>query len=58
MRHESVETTLRYYVGRDADATADALYAAFETSNSHKTGNIDADSNSESAKEKSQTLVS
>jgi Phage integrase family len=28
MRHESVETTMRYYVGRDADATADALWKA------------------------------
>lgn len=34
MRHESIETTMRYYVGRDADATADALWAAVDvTSN-------------------------
>ena len=43
MRHESVETTMRYYVGKDADAVSDALYAAMEkvTSNlkSNKTGN-------------------
>ena len=29
MRHESIETTLRYYVGRDAQTTADALWAAY-----------------------------
>ncbi|HEY3395397.1 MAG TPA: site-specific integrase, partial [Lacipirellulaceae bacterium] len=28
MRHESIETTMRYYVGRDADAMADALWEA------------------------------
>jgi integrase len=28
MRHESIETTLRYYVGRDAEATADVLWEA------------------------------
>ena len=30
MRHESIETTLRYYVGNDAQRTADAAWAAFE----------------------------
>jgi integrase len=30
MRHESKETTLRYYVGRNAETTADALWAAYE----------------------------
>ncbi|MBT6156259.1 MAG: site-specific integrase [Planctomycetaceae bacterium] len=28
MRHESIETTLKYYVGRNAETTAAALYAA------------------------------
>ncbi len=28
MRHESIDTTLRYYVGRDAEATADAVWEA------------------------------
>jgi integrase len=28
MRHESIETTMRYYVGRNAETTADVLYAA------------------------------
>lgn len=30
MRHESIETTMRYYVGRNAHTTADALWAAHE----------------------------
>ena len=30
MRRESIETTLRYYVGTDAQRTADAAWAAFE----------------------------
>ena len=29
MRHESIETTLRFYVGTDARATAEAAWAAF-----------------------------
>jgi len=31
MRHENIETTLRYYVGRNAQATADVLWAAHES---------------------------
>jgi len=30
MRHHSIETTLRYYVGQNADATADAVWTAYE----------------------------
>ena len=30
--HESIDTTLRYYVGTDAQRTADAAWAAFERS--------------------------
>ena len=30
MRHESIETTLRFYVGTDARAKAEAAWAAFE----------------------------
>ena len=30
MRHESIETTLRFYVGTDAQRTADAAWEAFE----------------------------
>jgi integrase len=30
MRHEDISTTMRFYVGREAEATADVLYAAIE----------------------------
>ena len=30
MRHESIDTTMRYYVGRNAQATADVLWQAHE----------------------------
>jgi integrase len=42
MRHESIDTTMKYYVGRNAEATADALWAAFdgaERSNGNTNGN-------------------
>ena len=31
MRHESIETTMRYYVGRNATVTADAVWKAYES---------------------------
>jgi hypothetical protein len=31
MRYESIETTMRDYVGRDADAVADVLWEAVES---------------------------
>jgi integrase len=31
MRHESIETTMRFYVGQNAEATADALWKAVDT---------------------------
>jgi integrase len=36
MRHESIETTLRFYVGTDAQRTADAAWAAFDRSQGAK----------------------
>lgn len=30
MRHESIDTTMRYYVGRNANTTADAVWEAYE----------------------------
>jgi integrase len=30
MRHESMQTTLTFYVGKNAQRTADAVWAAFE----------------------------
>ena len=32
MWHENIETTIRYYVGRNANTTADAVWAAYEKS--------------------------
>jgi integrase len=32
MRHESIETTMRYYVGRNVEATADILWEAYNRS--------------------------
>jgi hypothetical protein len=42
MRHESIETTLRSYVGTDAQAKADAAWAAFEAS---RPNNLEASGN-------------
>ena len=33
MRHESIETTMQFYVGKNAEVAADALWAAIETGN-------------------------
>ena len=30
MRHEDIQTTMKFYVGRNAEATAAALYAAVD----------------------------
>ena len=30
MRHESIQTTMRFYVGQNAQRTADAAWAAYE----------------------------
>jgi integrase len=30
MRHETIDTTMKYYVGRNAEATAEVLYAALD----------------------------
>lgn len=38
MRHESIETTLRFYVGTDAQRTADAAWAAFDRDGGAETG--------------------
>jgi integrase len=58
MRHESIDTTMRYYVGRDADAVADTLWDAFETNaRGNKTGNMRSVSDSGSAEKKPQTIT-
>lgn len=49
MRHESIETTLKFYVGRNAETTAAALYAAVE-------GNTSGNRASESSSANEETL--
>jgi integrase len=39
MRHESIETTLRYYVGRNADTAAQAVWEGFQAANGNTLGN-------------------
>jgi integrase len=39
MRHESITTTMSYYVGRNAERTADALWEAVENQKSNTFGN-------------------
>lgn len=47
MRHESIETTLRYYVGRDAQNTAKTLWQAMgKATSSNRLGNRAAESSS------------
>jgi len=41
MRHESIETTMRFYVGQNAMQTADALWDAFEAAGGNSLGNSD-----------------
>lgn len=48
MRHESIETTLAFYVGRDAQATAEILYGSLDSDTSGDTAQsepIDAGEN-------------
>jgi hypothetical protein len=52
MRHESIGTTMRFYVGQNAQRTADAAWAAFEAAQARKqtggkTGPINTSVNSQ-----------
>jgi integrase len=38
MRHESLETTMRFYIGRNADRTAEACHAAWRAKNGRQGG--------------------
>ena len=40
MRHESIETTLRYYVGRNAEQMADVVWAAVEAETGGALGGV------------------
>jgi len=39
MRHESIDTTMRFYVGENASNTADALWNAYATAGGNTSGN-------------------
>src|SRR5262249_20871498 len=39
MRHETIETTMKYYVGKNAESTADVLWKAHESLKSTSSGN-------------------
>jgi len=39
MRHENIQTTMRYYVGRNAERTAEAVWDAFQGRNGNSRGN-------------------
>ena len=39
MRHESIDTTMRYYVGRNAQSTAAVLWAAHDAAKGNTSGN-------------------
>lgn len=54
MRHESIETTMRYCLGRDAIAVADALCSVVEGWPDNKTGNNWPSCHAKSAEEKPQ----
>jgi integrase len=41
MRHESIQTTLKYYVGRNAETTAAALWAAVGNDSGNTSGNTE-----------------
>ncbi len=42
MRHESIETTLRFYVGRNAQTAAKVIWQAYENRPGNKSGNSPA----------------
>jgi integrase len=42
MRHETIETTMRFYVGRNAERTADAVWEAFSAAKGNTPGNTSA----------------
>ncbi len=43
MRHETIDTTLRFYVGRNAETMARALWEAHEPPKGNKSGNSEVD---------------
>jgi integrase len=61
MRHEDISTTMRYYVGKEAEATADVLWqvtGAAPLAKSNKSGNKRPSAGRPLPKDKPQTLTS
>lgn len=54
MRHESIGTTMKFYVGQNADSTAATLWKAVSCNTSR---NTEAESATTGAKEKPQPLT-
>ena len=64
MRHESIETTLRFYVGADAQRTADTVWKAFERAqqansgcSSDKTSDIATSGGADQAPDKERSVL-
>ena len=62
MRHESIETTMRYYVGRNAETAADVLWKAMSNTSSNSLPAASHESSGESSqpvdrKDKSEVRV-
>lgn len=59
MRHESMQTTLTFYVGKNAERTADAVWAAFEAheQKGNTSGNSGQESSSQNGNLKPQTVA-
>ncbi len=53
-RHESIDTTMKFYVGREAEAAADVLWDAYEkaTGRGNTLGNTTPKTQSEATQEK------
>ncbi len=58
MRHENIETTLRYYVGRNAQSTADVLWAAHGTALGSVSGNTHPKGSGEDAENAANSVGS
>ena len=52
MRHESIDTSMRFYVGRNAQTTADVVWEAYTKAHSEKTEKGTVPSTVEPAEEK------
>ena len=56
MRHESIETTMQFYVGQNAERTADVLWQAHEKAASNESSNNPQEAAEADRQELTQTL--